>query len=82
MKEKFTVKNVMQYNIMLYNICFTTQCRYLDTYSLFFYAGTYIRNVDLYKGPLSVHLNKRGLAVLAKEYIHLINNKRYNPLAY
>ena len=81
-KDNFTVNNIMKYNEMLYNICIMSQCRYLDTFSLFLLPGTNIRNVALYKGPLSVHLNRRGLATLAKMYIYLINNTRFNPLAY
>ena len=80
--NQFTVSNIYKYNEMLYNICVMTQCYYIDTFSMFLYPGTYIRNVHLYKGPISVHLNRRGLAVLAREYIHLINNERFNPLAH
>ena len=81
-KDQYTVPNILKYNDMLYNICIMTHCLYLDTYSSFFIPGTYLRNVNLYKGPLSVHLNRRGLAVLAREYIFLINNRKFNPLGY
>ena len=81
-RDQYTVPNIMRYNEMLYNICISLKCLYLNTFSSFLIPGTNIRDASLYKGPYSVHLNRRGLAVLAKRYIDLINNTRFNPLAY
>ena len=81
-RNNFTVTNVHKFNDMLYNVCIRTKCLYLDTFNLFLIPGTTFRNRDLYKGPMNDHLNRKGLAVIAREYIYLINNSKFNPLGY
>ena len=76
-ENRFTVKNILDFNKMLYQICLQRKCYYLNIFGLFV-SPWLTRNEHLYSDK--VHLNKRGTAMLARIYILHINKERFNPI--
>ena len=75
-ENKFTVKNVLSLNKLLFKVCAAQRIFYMDVFKYFLLPNFY-PNKQLYWD--NVHLNKKGLGVLARAYIQLIRG-RYNPL--
>ena len=48
--------------------------------------GDYLRHEPLFCGPTNthpnIHPNNRGLALMARKYLSLIHNRKFDPLAY
>ena len=79
-ENKFTVINILNFNRMIYEVCVSRRCYYLDVFKLILSPCGNVRNMRLYSDR--VHLNKRGLAILARVYILHINRERFNPVIY
>ena len=77
-ENKYIVGNTLNFNKMLYEICLEKRCFYLDIIRRFLSPFGGVRNESLYSDR--VHLNKYGLAVLARVYILHINRDRFNPV--
>ena len=67
-------------NELIFNICVSEKIIYKD-----FFAGF----VDRWSGDRldylfedCVHPNRRGMGIIAKEYIRLLHRNAFNPLAY
>ena len=76
-ENRYTVKNILDFNRMLYEICSLKKCYYLNVFGLFLSPWS-MRNDHLYSDR--VHLNRRGIAILARVYILHINKERFNPI--
>ena len=76
-ENRHTVKNILDFNRMLYDICLQRKCYYLNIFGLFL-SPWLKRNEYLYRDK--VHLNRRGTAILARVYILHINKERFNPI--
>ena len=77
-ENNFTVINILNFNKMLFEVCVSRRCYYLNVFNLFLSHWGNARNMRLYSDR--VHLNKRGLAILARVYILHINKERFNPV--
>ena len=77
-ENNYIVRNTLSFNKMLYEICLDKRCFYLDIIRRFLSPIGDVRNECLYSDR--VHLNKYGLAVLARVYILHINRDRFNPV--
>ncbi len=84
---KYTVKNVLSMNMLIYNLCSRFRLYYLDIFGSFLDRNGN-RNARLFpefdknKNCFDIHPNKKGMGVLAKFYIYLIHSKWFNPLGY
>ena len=77
---RHTVRNILDFNKLLYIICAQESCFYIDAFRHFLDTKGNCINRALYRDR--VHLNHRGVALLASNYIYLINNKGFNPLGF
>ena len=68
-ENRFTVMNILNFNRLLYEVCLSKRCYYLDAFRHFLSPCGNVRNAKLYTDK--VHLNKRGMAVLARIYIEI-----------
>lgn len=86
LQHKFTVRNVEQLNDLLFEICSFTKTFYLDVFKKFlaydYLSGFSFRDEFLFLNSPNIHLNKRGLGILARCYIKIIHSNRFNPLGY
>ena len=78
--NEYTVKNINDYNKLLFLLCAQEKCYYIDAFRYFLDQNGQYRNQNLYKDK--VHLNHYGVGLLARNYIYLINNKRFNPIGF
>ena len=80
--HKNVINNVVGFNNMLLNCCQFEQFYYMNVIPSFIDRWGLYRNNDLFNSSIrDVHPNKRGMGVLAKFYLFVIHNKRFNPLA-
>ena len=83
----YTARNVLQMNVLIYNLCSRFRLYYLDIFGSFL-DRTGNRNVrlfpefDVHRNSYDIHPNKRGMGVLASFYIYIIHSKWFNPLGY
>ena len=86
LQNEFTVRNVEQYNDLLFEICSFTKTFYFDIFSKFliydYSSGYSFRDELLFINSNNIHFNKRGLGILARCYLHLIHSNHFNPLGY
>ena len=86
LQHEYSVRNVEEYNKLLYEVCSFTKAYFLDIFNNFlsfdYRSGDYYRCESLFVNTSNIHPNKRGLGVLAKSYIRLIHSKWFNPLGY
>ena len=84
-QNKFTYKNVEQFNQVIYEVCRQSQSYYLNVFQDFLvynpYYGFSYRYEPLFVNYKNIHLNRTGLSILARRYINLIHNN-FNPLGY
>ena len=83
--SRFTVNNVLSFNKLLLKVCASEKCFYLDVFKNFLDSYGY-NNIQLFRwnrrtNLIDVHLNSRGLGVLARSYIDHIRG-RFNPIKY
>ena len=76
----YIARNILRFNDMLYEVCSMSVYLYL-MYFAYFLLGRY-RNPELFPlGFHDIHPNKRGLGLLAREYIMRIHCKHFDPLS-
>ena len=80
--KDFTAYNFSSFNDLLYHICKTENCFFLDIFDKFLVLDTYLWRVDynkkLYRDNL--HLNHTGLGRLVTCIKNAIKNDLYNPV--
>ena len=84
---KFTEKNVIQMNNLIYNMCSRYRLYYLDIFHAFLDARGCINSrlfphYDTNRKRFDIHPNKKGMGVLARFYIFIIHSKWFNPLGF
>ena len=84
---KFTEKNVIQMNNLIYNMCSRYRLYYLDIFHAFLDARGCINSrlfphYDTIRKRFDIHPNKKGMGVLARFYIFIIHSKWFNPLGF
>ena len=75
----YIAKNVLSFNNMIFNTCKHERIFFVDVFGTFLLGN--FRNPLLF--PVSfqdIHPNKRGLGLLAREYIDRIHCRHFNPL--
>ena len=76
------IHNVVCFNNLLINCCAFEHFYYLDVIPNFLDERGMFRSKALFNSSVKdIHPNNRGMGVLAKYYIFVIHNKRFNPLA-
>ena len=84
---RYTVRNVCDMNILIYNnLCSRFKVFYMDVFRDFLDKDGFIKSklfpeYDAIKG-FDIHPNTKGYGVLASHYIYLIHTKWFNPLGY
>ena len=85
-EHKFSVKNVEQFNKLLFEICSRTNVYILNVFRDFLiynqHMGFFYRREALFKSYKNIHMNKFGMSILARRYLHLIHVNNFNPLGY
>ena len=77
----YIARNILWFNDMLYKVCKHERVFLFDVFRLFL-LGRY-RNPQLFPlGFHDIHPNKRGLGLLAREYIMRIHCKHFDPLSF
>ena len=86
LQHQYTVRNVEQFNKLLFEVCTYTRIYFLNVFSKFLVFDhsrcCYFRNDLYFVDNRNIHLNKLGLSVLARSYIQLIHSNKFNPLGY
>ena len=82
--SRFTARNVIQMNIMIYDMCSRFRLFYLNIFHAFLNQQGCINTrlfpgYDIEKKCFDIHPNKRGMGVLARCYIFIIHSKWFNP---
>lgn len=85
-QNQFSVKNILQYNNLLFEVCSYMKIYFLDVFGIFLKydhkrQGLF-RNEFLFVSSKNIHLNKIGLGLLAKTYIRIIHANKFNPLGF
>ena len=76
--ESYVARNLLQFNSMLFDVCKHEKVYMFDVFGMFL-LGIY-RNPRLFpEGYRDIHPNKRGLGLLAREYIKRIHCKNFDP---
>ena len=83
--REFTTRNVCEMNSILFELCVKNGMYFIDAFNPFFdVRGN--RNDRLFKEldpkKPDIHPNSRGLGVLARCYIFVIRNNKFNPFGY
>ena len=85
--NRFSDRNVLSMNRLIFNLCSKYRIFFIDAFSCFLNRfGN--RSVNLFprfdarKQFFDIHPNPRGMGVLARQYIFLIHSKRFSPLAF
>jgi len=84
---KFTERNVIQMNNLIYNMCSRYRHYFLDIFPAFLDARGCINtrlfpHFDTKKQRSDIHPNNKGMGVLARFYIFIIHSKWFNPLGF
>ena len=76
--ESYVARNLLQFNSMLFDVSKHEKVYMFDVFGMFL-LGIY-RNPRLFpEGYRDIHPNKRGLGLLAREYIKRIHCKNFDP---
>jgi hypothetical protein len=84
---KFTERNVIHMNNLIYNMCSRYRLYYLDIFPAFLDARgcantRLFPDFDTKKQCFDIHPNKKGMGVLARFYLFIIHSKWFNPLGF
>ena len=72
---------MLDFNRLLYDVCKYERVFLLDVFGIFLLGN--FRNPRLFPiGRNDIHPNKRGIGLLAREYISRIHSKYFNPLSF
>ena len=75
----YIVKNILSFNKMIFDTCKHERIFFLDVFGIFLLVN--FRNPLLFSfGFRDIYPNKRGLGLLAREYIDRIHCRHFNPL--
>ena len=74
----FTVDNFYDFNDILQDVCFKTNCYYIDCFNNFLTEDRFDYNHRLYKDP--IHLNNKGLGVLCSILKNIINCDSFSSI--
>ena len=85
-QNQFSVKNVKDYNSLLFEVCSYTKIYFLNVFGAFLQYNRnkkgWFRNEFYFVNFNNIHLNKIGLGMLARSYIRLIHSDQFNPLGF
>ena len=84
---RFTERNVLSMNVLIYDLCAKFHLFYLDIFGAFIDRFGHRNRLlfpkfDESKNIFDIHPNKKGMGILARFYIFLIHSKWFNPLGY
>ena len=78
--SSYIARNLLQFNRILFEVCKHERVFLFDVFGIFL-QGIY-RNPRLFSENIrDIHPNKRGLGLLAREYIKRIHCRHFNPLS-
>ena len=78
--RQHVIRNVLDFNNLIYHICSHEKVFILDVFRKFLFEG--FRNPRLFNiSAADVHPNTRGLGVLAKVYIDRIHGRYFDPFS-
>ena len=78
--KRYIIRNVCDFNRIVYHVCSHEKVHMLNVFSSFLYNG--YRNPALFPlTPYDIHPNSRGIGILAKFYIDRIHGRRFDPLS-
>ena len=78
--KQYIVRNVCDFNRIVYHVCSHEKVHMVNVFSSFLYKG--YRNPVLFPPtPYDIHPNSRGTGILAKFYIDRIHGRRFDPLS-
>ena len=78
---KHTVNNILEFNRLLHECCTFDRLFYLNVFREFLDKYGF-KNSYLFEKRSPVHPNQHGMGRLARHYINIIHDRRFNPLAY
>lgn len=85
-QNQFSVKNVIEYNRLLFEVCTYSKAYFLNVFNVFLKYDQskrgLFRDEFYFVNPKNIHLNKVGLGLLARFYIKQIHSNQFNPLGY
>ena len=74
----YIIKNVLEFNKLIYHVCTHERVLLLDVFRRFLFEG--YRNPRLFNRSITdIHPNARGLGVLARAYIDRIHGRYFDP---
>ena len=77
--KNFVIKNVLELKRIIYHVCYHERIFMLDIFKTFLFRG--YRHPSLFPPSTSdIHPNRRGLGVMAREYINIIHSRHFDPL--
>ena len=85
--NRFSDRNVLAMNRLLYNMCSKHRLFFIDAFTCFL-NGYGNRNLNLFpkwdesRKFYDIHPNSKGMGVLARQYIFLIHSNRFSIMAY
>ena len=86
LQHQYSVRNVEEFNKVLYEVCSYTETFYLDVFKEFLgfnpHRGCFLRRESLFVNKHNIHFNKFGLSLLARSYLSIIHATAFNPLSY
>ena len=79
--SRLIVRNVLEFNKIIFHVCFHERAFMIDVFKSFLYRGHC--NHFLFPNSVNdIHPNKRGLGVLARRYIDIIHSRHFDPLSH
>ena len=79
--SRLIVRNVLEFNKIIFHVCFHERAFMIDVFKSFLYRGH--RNPFLFPNSVNdIHPNRRGLGVLARRYIDIIHSRHFDPLSH
>ena len=86
LQHQYSVRNVEQFNKMLFEVCSFMKVYYLDIFKQFLVYNPHrrcsYRNEYLFFDRRNIHFNRVGLSLLARAYIRCIHSDSFNPLGF
>ena len=76
------IKNILNFNQIIMNVCLYERCYYINVFNQLLDNRGQFRNNYLFKGNGDIHLNDRGMGILARNYIIAIHSNWFNPTVY
>ena len=85
--NRFSERNVLSMNNLIFNLCSKNKIFFVDAFTCFLnrYGNRnlhFFPKYDEKKNFFDIHPNPRGMGILARKYIFLIHSTWFNPMAY